>query len=101
MRKLLLILSIFITSSAVAEQIPPGCYVADYYRTDDCYEPSLFSFTWYNPGLYSSDFMVQEYGEVLSTVLNEDYSWRLYAAYQEGLAKRLRKKCGKSCKKIK
>lgn len=101
MRKFLLIILIFLPSIAVADQIPPGCYVADFYRTDDCFEPGLFNWTWLNPSENTQQALGNEYGEIVSYILNSEYNWRVYAAYQYGLAKRLRRACGAKCKRIK
>lgn len=105
MRYILMIL--LMPAIAIAELIPPGCYVADYYRTDECYQPGLWDYRWYSPNYNTTEDLVREYGEVMTYVLQTDQSWRDYANQQATLVKankklitKLRKICGAKCKRV-
>lgn len=139
MRINLLILFIILAPTfTVADTIPSGCYVADYYRTDPCWYSSNGVYLW----TQSLDRVgnTAYYGPTVETIIyngnldrialglsnsdlnqcNADYN-ALAGRYntndakhvadynglvaefnaQLALVKKLRKKCGKACKKIK
>lgn len=62
---------LFLPSFAVAESIPPGCYVADYYRLDPCWNSFDGFYSWVTntstagaPTLY--------YGETVAALIKSD-----------------------------
>lgn len=62
----LLLVSMF-ASVAKAEQIPDGCYVADYYRTDPCYNSPSALFEW--TAFTDRSIGVAKYGPVVETII--------------------------------
>lgn len=118
---LFVLISIFIfTNTSKAEVIPPGCYVADFYRTDQCWYASDNLYVWdtfldrtqgvstYGPAMEavayhgsiqgkSLDICVADYNAV---VLSYNSNLGVISS-QTKLIKKLRKKCGAACKRVK
>jgi len=46
MKKILLLIALFCPALATAENMPPGCYVADYYRTNPCWDAAAGYTEW-------------------------------------------------------
>lgn len=111
----IILLCVFILAgSAQAQQtetfIPDGCYVADEYRTDPCYEPGPTYIQWYTPGAMSIEELGFKYGQIVTSLIQYGYLRETGAniearmckvSTRENLIKRLRKACGKKCKRIK
>lgn len=70
MKRLLLAIMLF-PVSAISEVIPPGCYVADYYRTDPCWEASdnYYNWTAFSNRQYGTDY----YGETVEVIIHEEF----------------------------
>ena len=106
--------------SAHADDIPPGCYVADYYRSDPCWTSSNNIYLWNNYPNRTTGALT--YGSTVEAIINawglqqastniclNDYS-NLATSYnnnlivisaQSTLIKKLRRKCGSPCRKLK
>jgi len=122
-----LLLALLIPMSAMAEQLPAGCYVADYYRTDPCWSPTLgpAEVSFYVNPAQSVNFYGGAISELVYNFFNADsrafncnqsltdnesnrQQWIAYANDQatkakknDALIKKLRKACGSKCARIK
>lgn len=145
MRHILAALTVILVPSfAVAEILPPGCYVADFYRTDLCWYTENEIYDWGDSGTgLTQGQMLSYYGGPVTAIINQNAENRnnwasclndlgtaigaansletrlancnagyneLYGQAttlaagvikQKALIKKLRKKCGPACKKIK
>ena len=97
MRKLLILCVLLFASTVSAEVIPPGCYVADYYRTDSCWVPYDNYYNW----TQSTQLQTAYYGANAAAIEANRQEWIAYGNAQKRLASKLRKKCGNACKNIK
>lgn len=109
----LLLLALLLPATIRAEAIPAGCYVADFYRTDQCWEGAGFAYEWIE--FASTQESINYYGSPITSMIQAGYVSKValnncsaaystaVAAYDQkvSLIKKLRKKCGAPCKNIK
>jgi hypothetical protein len=110
----------FFTKTSEAEAIPPGCYVADSYRTDPCWTSYDGYYAWsYNINRYLG---AEKYGSAMEAIIHDWYiqtnslnlcvndvntmvtsnnTSLIVIQAQTKLIKKLRKKCGAACKRVK
>jgi hypothetical protein len=107
MKKLILAL-LLIPAVSFAETLPPGCYVADDYRTDECWGEDSNYFLWADARLVNPDELLEYYGTPITAIIQQhglclasNDAARRTNANNKKLITKLRKACGSACKKIK
>jgi hypothetical protein len=107
MKRIVLILILLGTNVAHADYLPPGCYVADSYRTDDCWGEDLSYVSWPDSNFSDLRSEISYYGNAVSTLIQQETLYRLnYTKVandlkkQKDLAKKLKKKCGSACRGV-
>lgn len=70
MKRLILVLLLTLPSFARAEVIPPGCYVADYYRLDPCWNASDNLYEWV--GYSNRTTGVGYYGGTVEAIIHKN-----------------------------
>lgn len=92
---LLLAALLLLVNVCLAEDVPPGCYVAESVRTDPCWQSQGLTTTWSK--LPSNDSELY-YGEVASQLLLACFDFRTEKQKAEKKFLRAKRLCGKRCK---
>jgi len=121
---------LLLASTAQADYLPAGCYVADSYRTDKCWEEvdGVSSFNWHNFDFSNPDDEQYYYGSAVAALVQDETYWRWQAEAVEAelvqqksitseltaanskvtanlnrqlqLVKKLKRACGSKCKGV-
>lgn len=105
--KKLILLGLLLANTANAEYLPAGCYVADYYRTDECWGENVSYLNWYNYDFTNEGGEASYYGVAVAGLIKQETIYR--TAYDvvaesdkknKALVKKLKRKCGSACRSI-
>jgi hypothetical protein len=107
MKKLLLLIALFVCVDASADYFPSGCYVADYYRTDECWGEDVDYFNWNNYDRANPSGENEYYGSAVATLIMQETLYRQAFAVAKSendknkkLVKKLKSKCGSACRSV-
>jgi len=105
--KKILLAGLLLAGTAQAEYLPAGCYVADYYRTDECWGEDVSYFNWFNYDFSGNGGEGAYYGQTVTALIKQETIYRL--AYEQvnasdkknkALIKKLKRACGSKCRSI-